>query len=245
MTDRLPGFDPVPMAALIDCGVTCQHRPGDIVAMCDQGSAEWLGLRRGCLTASACSKVIGIKGEPSKSATRESYLYELAAEIVTGGATENYVNAAMQRGTAEEPHARAWYETRVRPVREVGFVFRDESARNIGASPDGLCADRGLEIKVLLPANHCRYLCAMSAAKAAASSVIQLEHRMQCQFAMWVTGIQQWDYLLYQPDVTRLPSRVVTIHADEKLHAACDKVLPDFMAEVTAAVETIRRQGND
>jgi len=241
IAERLRGWDADELVSLADCGVV-GGREGNIVSTCEQGTAEWLTMRRGCLTASKCSVVIGIKGEPSKSATRDTYMYELAAERITGSATDTFVNAAMQRGTELEPMARQWYVDHYGPVREVGFVFRDPVTRDIGASPDGLCENGGLEIKCLLPSTHARHLHKMALAKDPAA-VVDLGHRMQCQFSMFVTGLKQWDYCLYSPPILSLPCRVVTIHADEKLHDCMSTYLPEFCAEVSAAVDAIRKEG--
>lgn len=238
MTDHLPGWDAPELVSLADCDVK-GGRPGNRVAVCDQRSSEWINWRRGCVTASAVHKIIGLKGKPSTSATRDTYLYEIAAERVTGTCGDHHVTQAMERGIEQEPKPRQWYAANVRPVTEVGFVFLDPDRREIGASPDGLCEDRGLEVKVLLSKNHCRMLCKMARADNEAD-VIDPEHRLQMQFGMWVTGLKLWDYVLYSPPVLNMPNKVVTIKADEALHAAFDEVVPAFCTEVCAAVKAIK-----
>ncbi len=60
---------------------------------CEQNSPEWYQARMGIPTASQFSTVLmtkGVKGGVSK--TRQTYLYKLAGEILTGESMENYSN---------------------------------------------------------------------------------------------------------------------------------------------------------
>ena len=77
-----------------------------IVTGIEQGSDEWLQMRAGKVTASNFSKVMA-KGAGK---TRKTYLYQLAAEILTSAPIETFKNAAMEWGNECEPQARAMYE---------------------------------------------------------------------------------------------------------------------------------------
>lgn len=244
MTEHIPGWDEMRYATLEDCGVQVSCAPGPIVALCEQGTDEWLSLRKGRITASKIGTIVGLKGERSKAATADSYKWQLVAERITGVMADNYVSPAMQRGSDLEPEARRWYAQRYRPVQEVGFIWHDAATHDMGASPDGICADRGLEIKCLTPDNHCRTLARIAKANDPAAA-IDRKHRLQMQFAMWCSWLPRWDYCLYSPPILRLPCKVVTVEADHDLFEAFDKHLPEFAAEVAAEADAIRRQGDE
>ena len=111
-----------------------------------QGSDEWKQLRLGKITASRLSDVManGRSGAPSK--TRQSYMLQLAAEILTGEAEDSFSNKYMDWGNACEPQARSMYEfDSGNVVEEVAFVIASD---RFGVSPDGMVGQDGLlEIK--------------------------------------------------------------------------------------------------
>jgi hypothetical protein len=147
----------------------------------------------------------------------------------------------MKRGIELEPDARQWYADRHGDVREVGFVFLDADKREVGCSPDGLIegTDRGLEVKVLMPPGHCRMLRKYRKSGVAA---LEVQHRLQGQFCMWVTGLPRWDLVYYEPPILNLPVKVVEMRADAELHAAFEKVVSAFCAEIKEVVETIKEE---
>src|SRR5690242_14473751 len=73
-----------------------------------QGSAEWLAIRCGKVTASRVSDVVA-RTKAGWGASRANYAAELIAERLTQAPAERYQNAAMQWGTDNEPAARAAY----------------------------------------------------------------------------------------------------------------------------------------
>jgi hypothetical protein len=147
----------------------------------------------------------------------------------------------MKRGIELEPDARQWYADRHGDVREVGFVFLDADKREVGCSPDGLIegTDRGLEVKVLMPPGHCRMLRKYRKTGVAA---LEVQHRLQGQFCMWVTGLPRWDLVYYEPPILNLPVKVVEMRADAELHAAFAEVVSAFCADIEAIVAEIKEQ---
>jgi putative phage-type endonuclease len=233
----MPGWDRAELVSLADCKMR-STRTGNCVVICEQGTAEWLTWRRGCVTASNVHKLIGIGGKPSTSTTRDTYLYQLVAERLTGSVTESFVSDAMKRGIEQESDARNWYAERHGEVREVGFVFLDAEKREIGCSPDGLVegTDRGIEVKVLMPPGHCRVLRKF---RKGGESTLPIDHRLQVQFCMWVTGLPRWDLVYYEPPILNLPTKVIEMQADVELHAAFAEVVGAFCAEIAAIVAEI------
>ena len=64
-----------------------------------QGTDEWHALRSGVQTASKFSAVMA----GGTGATRKSYMYTLASEILTGVREESHSNQYMEWGTETEP----------------------------------------------------------------------------------------------------------------------------------------------
>lgn len=157
-----------------------------------QGSPEWHAERLGCITASEFVKIVTpAKAEVSKSKTATQYIYEVAAEILTGQAIDRPVTHAMQWGHDHEAQAREVYEARRKcEVQQVGFVpYAPEPF--VGGSPDGLVGDDGgIEIKCPEnPAIHIAYkLDGMPA-----------EKKPQVQGHLWLSGRQWWDFVSFHP----------------------------------------------
>ena len=186
----------------------------------EQGSLDWLRLRLAIPTASRFDSLITpAKGEPSKAA--EGYMHELLAEWITGQSAEGAQTVWMLRGQEFEAEARKFYAfERETQVRQVAFVYGDESKR-YGCSPDGLIGDDGgLEMKIPKPAVHVGYLLAGDMPDC---------YRPQVQGSMMVTGRAWWDFMSYSPG---LPPLLVRVQRDEeyigKIRKALDVLLDNF-----------------
>jgi putative phage-type endonuclease len=189
-----------------------------------QGSAEWIAIRLGKVTASRVADVVA-RTKSGWGASRANYMAELIAERLTGVAAETYQNGAMQWGTEKEPDARAAYEwLKQTPVQEVGFVAHPTIAMS-GASPDGLVADDGLcELKCAQTATHIETLL---------SQKVPEKYVTQMQYQMAVTGRQWCDYVSYDP---RLPEPmrlfVRRIPRDNARIAELEKDVVAFLQEL-------------
>ncbi len=155
-----------------------------------QGSAEWLAIRVGKVTASRVADVVA-KTKTGYGASRANYMAELIAERLTGAPAERYTNAAMAWGTEKEPEARALYEFLTdAEITQVGFVPHPTISMS-GASPDGLVSDDGLvEIKCPNTATHIDTLLGQS---------IPAKYETQMQWQMACTGRQWCDFVSYDP----------------------------------------------
>ena len=199
---------------------------------CVQGSADWFKARCGKPTASRFDCIITELGKAAKNKAKADYFYELIAERLTLQSAQHFTTAAMERGTLLEPEARKWYAAATnRDVRQVGFI----DAGRWGCSPDGLCADRGVEIKCPMTVNMVRLLLAEDAEAAA-------DYQLQCQAGMWIAGLPFWDLVLYSGQAG-LPNRIITLNVDAKLHEAFAQHVPAFCAEVDAAEGKLRAAG--
>lgn len=193
-----------------------------------QGSAEWKLCRAGIPTASNFDKLITTKGDPSKSRTK--YMYQLAAERVTGVKEETYQNGAMQRGIEMEAEARAMYSIVTgNEVEEVGVCYPDEN-RLYGASPDGLIGGDGcLEIKCPSSAVHVSYLL---------EGAIPTDYFQQTQGQLLVTGREWVDFVSYYPGLKAL---IVRAKPDKKFIEALKAELKNFCIELDKVTEKLRR----
>lgn len=115
----------------------------------EQGSPEWLAARCGLLTASTIGKLITPSTlKVADNETSRGLTHTLAAERITGHVEYVHPTSDMQRGSSDEPFARAVYAEHYAPVEEVGFMVREEADYTLGFSPDGLVGEDGLiEIK--------------------------------------------------------------------------------------------------
>lgn len=85
---------------------------------------------------------------PSTGDTAKTLMHTLIAERITGHVEPIFPNRAMERGTMDEPYARAAYMKHHAAVEMVGFITEDKYGFTLGYSPDGLVGDDGLiEIK--------------------------------------------------------------------------------------------------
>jgi len=162
----------------------------NIIESCEQGSAEWLSLRLGKITASRVKDVLTKGRGTSPSKTAESYMMELIAEILTGNSKPFFENDAMRWGTETEPQARAMYAVNndFVDVKEVAFVEHNEQ---VGISPDGLIGEDGL-LEIKCP-NTTTQL------KRALSDDYSADYKAQIQMQLWVTEREWCDFLSFDP----------------------------------------------
>jgi len=198
----------------------------------EQGSAEWLAIRCGKVTASRVADVVA-KTKTGYGASRANYMADLIAERLTGAPADRFTNAAMAHGTATEPEAREFYEFMAGvEVKQVAFVPHPTIAMS-GASPDGLVGDDGLvEIKCPNTATHIDTLLGITGPS---------RYMAQMQWQMACTGRAWCDFVSYDP---RLPesmrlffSRI--IRDDPMIAVLTDEVIK-FLAELDAKVEALR-----
>lgn len=182
----------------------------------EQGSEEWLAVRRGVVTGSRfkdCRDKLK-NGQPSKACI--AYAQDTARERIGGSAPAKFQNAAMRTGTEQEPIARSRYErTTGNLVEEVGFITTDDGL--FGVSADGLIDDDGvLEIKTMVSSDTLFAAVADGDISAYAD---------QCNGYLWLLGRQWVDLCLWVPDLDHLTIKRIT--RDE---SAIDALEADLMA---------------
>lgn len=199
------------------------------ILTCDQGSAEWHRARMGIPTASEFATVMAKGRAGADSKTRQTYLYKIAGELITGEPMESYTNAHIERGRIMEDEARRMYAF-MRDVEpeQIGFVRNGRK----GASPDALVGDDGLvEIKTKLPHLMVELLL---------KGEFPPEHRAQCQGQLWVAEREWIDIAVYWPGMPLFISRATRDDAYIRdLSAGVDA----FNDELDAIVERVRSYG--
>lgn len=225
----------------------------------DQRSGAWLQARCGRITASRIDDVMarkqpsaaqakeagfklvreavaaGLVGGPLEA--RDNYLIELVAERLTGVAVPHYVSEDMEKGTENEPLARAAYEfAQDCDVDLVGIAIHPEIP-SFGASPDGLVGKDGLiELKCPRLTTHLKWMRA---------GVIPEEHVPQMMAQLACMPERKWnDFSSFCPLIPEpfehLQLFTVRLWRDDAAIAAMEGEVVKFDAEVTDLVETLR-----
>ena len=168
----------------------------------EQGTDEWLTVRRGIITASVVGQLITpgtIK--PASNDKSRALIAQLAAERITGQSDSVFVNDDMMRGTLHEPIARDKYaEHNGVEVQQVGFMVRDDWGFPLGASPDRLVGeDGGLEVKCPRAKTHIQTIL---------SDQVPAYNMAQVQTTLLVTGRDWWDFVSFCAGLPMFTKRV-------------------------------------
>lgn len=199
----------------------------EVFADIEQGTPEWFEIRMGRPTASRFADVCrqrGVKGGIPK--TRQTYMYQLAGEIITGEPMTTFENWDTRRGREREGEARALYAFMydVEP-QQVGFI-RNGIA---GCSPDSLVGNDGMfENKDALPHVQIERLL---------SKKVPSEHVMQLQGNLLIAEREWIDFASH---CRNMPLFVKRIYRDETKIQEIRDGLQKFHEELQSLVEKIR-----
>lgn len=159
-----------------------------------QNTEEWMILRCGKITASNFDLLMPSSKQKVDNFTigQRTYLFSVAAEILTGIWEEIYQTKAMAQGHEREPLARDEISKAIdAPIRESGFW---EYSDYVGISPDGIggFTEFTVELKCPQPKAHMLYLYDMK----------EFDKKYQWQYKgqMWGTGIDHCYYGSFNPD---------------------------------------------
>ena len=162
----------------------------------EQGSDAWLALRCGIITASVVGQLITPTLKTANNDTSRGLTMTLTAERITGHVEPAHPSRDMERGTLDEPYARAAYADHHAPVTETGFMVRDFGDFKIGFSPDGLVGDDGLiEIK---SRNQRIQLNTVLSDEVPAANMAQIQcgllvsGRAWCDYVSYCGGMELW-----------------------------------------------------
>lgn len=196
----------------------------------EQGSEQWLAVRKGCITGSRfkdCRDKLK-SGGPSKACI--AYAQDTARERAGGSAPAKFQNAAMRVGTEQEPRARMAYERITgNLVEEVGFFTTEDGM--FGLSPDGLIDSDGvLEIKTMVSSD--------TLFTAVANGDVSA-YMDQCLGYLWLLGRKWVDLVLWAPDLDLIVVKRIT--RDEAAIEALESDLMDFARFVTEYETSLRK----
>jgi hypothetical protein len=196
---------------------------------CAQGSPEWFKARLGIPTASEFASIMTKGRAGAESRTRQSYLYKLAGERLTGEVMETITTPHMERGKLMEEEARSVYRfVSGLDCETVGFLRRGRA----GASPDALIgADGLLEIKTKLP-----HLLIETLLK----GEFPPEHKAQCQGQLWIAERAWIDLAVYWPG---LPIFIVRAQRDEAYIRELAEAIEAFNDELDRVVARVAACG--
>lgn len=176
-----------------------------IIHNCEQGTKEWLELRKGIATASNFSKIITATGK--ESSTLEKYAFDLASDTLLTKGEEGYKNINMQRGNDLEAVARQAYQEQrddFALVEQCGFITTD--CGRFGYSPDGLIGDGLIEIKCPLAKTHFAYIL---------DNKCPSEYYAQVQGGLYIAEKRWLDFISFHPDFKQ-PLFIKRIERDEE-----------------------------
>jgi len=192
----------------------------------EQGTSEWLEVRAGIPTASRYADVIAKKGPRGGIPKgRQTYMYKLAGEILTGEPMDNWTSAAMDLGHEREAEARDMYSfVHSVQVEQTGFIRNGYT----GCSPDGLVGEVGLfENKNAAPHIQIDRLL---------KGVMPAEHVAQVQGQLMVAERQWCDFQSY---CRGLPPLVIRVDRDDKYIAELRVDVGIFVEELNQLLEKI------
>lgn len=193
----------------------------------EQNTAAWFQNRAGMPTASMFQTVTAKTGPRGGIAQgRQTYLYKLAGERLTGEPMDSYSNANMERGHAREAEAADLYAF-LRDVepQSVGFIKNG----NCGASPDRLIDQNGLlEIKDAAPHIQIERLL---------KGELPPENKAQAQGQLMVCEREWNDWMSHSRGIAPF---IIRIYRDELYIAALRIDINDFVDELDELTEKIR-----
>lgn len=199
-----------------------------IVADLEQGSDEWFKEKLGKPSASNINKILTNEGKPSKQ--REGYLYELAAQIITGKYEEVYKNPAMEQGNEREQESRNYLEVVLGVnIKKTGVIYKDEKKLFL-CSPDGIAENEsfGAELKNPLGKTQVKYLL---------DGTLPSEYFGQVQMSLYVTGLPYWWFLSYVPLMNPL---MIKVEPDKAYQKALAVELELFTGELESVIKKLR-----
>lgn len=175
-----------------------------------QGTEEWLQLRRGIITSTVVKSLITPTFKISNNDKTRKVFYKLAGERITKILEENYLSYDMERGNFEEPIARDLYnEGKKDKAGECGFITNTIKGVTVGYSPDGVVGQDGLiEIKSAKQSIQVERIVTNETPK---------EHLPQIYFGILVSGRKWCDFISYSNGMKMLEIRENKDEAKEKV----------------------------
>ena len=197
----------------------------------DQNTDAWFTEKLGKISASNADKIMTDDFKPSKQ--REGYLYELAAERITGQRDPLAYKGSgyMEQGNERQEESRKLYELMYDCEVTPGGVCYPDDKKQFLCSPDGIIVDsNGLEMKNPAPKTQVKYLL---------KGELPTEYKPQIQMSLLVTGFEFWMFMSYSPGLDPLVIKVVR---DEKYIGALRGELMTACQELEAIIQKVKNR---
>ena len=194
-----------------------------------QGSADWLMLKLGVLSASNADKIVAKRD----SATRATYMASLISQVCSCVIPEEMNFKAMEHGKLYEPAARDALSVALGfvNIQEIAFMFSDESLR-VGVSPDGLFDNTIIEIKC--PHNGENFI------KFAAFETNKKDWAWQAQFQLFAGKADEHIFCQYDPRMILCNNlHYVKTERDEAMQKTLADAIPQFIADMDQALNKL------
>lgn len=193
----------------------------------EQGSPEWHAHRAGHATASRFKDILAGKK------SRESYLYEIVAERLSGEAKRSAGSQSLTWGKEAEDLARQEYENQTGEfAKQVGFAVHSV-IKWVGASSDSLVGDHGC-IEIKSPFNsgiHARTL----------RHGMPDDHTAQVQGNLWILERDWIDFCSYDPAFAAPYNlHIERFYRDESFIKHMEREVKRFLAEVNVELKAIK-----
>ncbi len=191
-----------------------------------QGTAEWLQLRTGLITASEMKLLMTPTLKPANNDKSRAHLYELAAQRISNYTEPSFISEDMMRGWSDEALARDLYSQHYAPAQECGFVTAEINGYTIGYSPDALVGADGLiECKSRRQKYQVQTICGCT---------VPDEYMLQIQTGLLVTGRKWLDFVSY---CGGLPMVVIRVYPDPKMQGAIIETIASAEAQIQALID--------
>ena len=194
-----------------------------------QGSADWLMLKLGVLSASNADKIVAKRD----SATRATYMASLISQVCSCVIPEEMNFKAMEHGKLYEPAARDALSVALGfvNIQEIAFMFSDEYLR-VGVSPDGLFDNTIVEIKC--PFNGENFI------KFAAFETNKKDWAWQAQFQLFAGKADEHIFCQYDPRMVLCNNlHYVKTERDEAMQKTLADAIPQFIADMDQALNKL------
>ena len=205
---------------------------------CEQNSPAWKAARMGIPTASMFAAVCQLPGPRGGSASaRDTYLYKLAGEQLTGLQMANVNTATTRRGHDREQIAVDRYEFITgNQCEKVGFIRNDDLVRigGVGASPDRLIDSDGL-LEAKTREAHLQIELLLT-------DQLPPEHIYQIQGQLWVAERDWCDFICESPRLELFTKRV---YRNDRMAAEIKVAVDQFNQDLEDVIYTIRRRIDD
>ena len=183
-----------------------------------------------------CSDFVRKQLPPIIPEMKESYLDKLIGEVCTGEVPESASFKQAEWGHMNEELARDAYEARnMSIITQAGLIYRDKSLR-CAISPDGLDMDAKTGLEIKSPFTTQVHIATLR------KGIIKPEYLAQCQFSMWVTGWEQWDFCSYDNRMRGKPENrlhVIPIKRDDRVMDQFSLEIPKFIKRMDEALEQL------